>query len=404
MVKRMNKFFLVGALLLPFAAAAQTADPLLARIEGPQAPNRGGYDADTMDQLLAHFRVPGVSVAVIQDFRIAWAKAWGLADVKTGAHVRTDSMFQAASISKAVTALATLKAVQDGKFGLDQDINTILKSWKLPMDNFPGAVTPRMLTSHTAGLGDGFGFPGYAPGAPRPTIAQVLDGQAPSVLGPVRMERPPLTGYKYSGGGVSIEQLMLTDVLNKPFAQIMQDTVLGPLRMTNSTFAQPIPADREIEAAHAHDQRGRAMDAPWHVFPEQAAAGLWTTPSDLARFMIEVQLTLLGKSGQGKPGQEKSGQGGGRVIDQKTAEAMVMPVGVGPYAVGFAVEKRGEGWYFTHTGSNWGYRAVVLAHRAKGYGVTIMTNGDNGEALYKEIVDRVARAYGWDSLDKPIPR
>lgn len=385
----MKKLLLLGALLLPFTAAAQT-DPLLTRIESAQVPAHGGYDNDTMDQLLAHFRVPGVSVAVIQDFRIAWAKAWGLTDVKTGAHVRTDTVFQAASISKPVTAMAMLKAVQDGKFGLDQDINTILKSWKLPMDSFPGAVTPRMLASHTSGLGDGFGFPGYAPGAQRPTVTQILDGQAPSVLGPVRMERAPLMGYKYSGGGVTVEQLMLTDALNKPFGQIMQDAVLGPLRMGNSTFAQPIPADKEIEAAHAHDQRGRTMDAPYHVFPELAAAGLWTTPSDLARFMIEVQLTLQGK--------------GGRVIDRKTAEAMVMPVGVGPYAVGFAVEKRGEGWYFTHTGSNWGYRAVVLAHRVKGYGVTIMTNGDNGEPLYKEIVDRVARAYGWDSLDKPIPR
>ncbi|MBX7200002.1 MAG: beta-lactamase family protein [Rhodospirillaceae bacterium] len=385
----MKKLLIAAALLLPFGAMAQTTDPLT-QIESPQVPGRGGYDGDSMDQLLAHFRVPGVSMAVIQDFRIAWAKAWGVTDVKTGAHVRTDTMFQAASISKPVTAMATLKAVQDGKFGLDQDINTILKSWKLPMEKFPGAVTPRMLMSHTSGLGDGFGFPGYAPGAPRPTLLQVLDGAQPSVLGPVRMERAPLTGYKYSGGGVSIEQLMLTDVLGKPFTQIMQDTVLGPLRMANSTYAQPIPADKEIEAAHAHDQRGRPLDAPWHVFPEQAAAGLWTTPSDLARFLIEVQQTLRGQSL--------------RVINQKTAEAMIAPVGVGPYAVGFAVEQRGQGWYFTHTGSNWGYRAVVLAHRAKGYGVTIMTNGDNGAALYNEIIERVARAYGWDSLDKPIPR
>lgn len=387
---RMKKIWIAALLVLPFSAAAQMSDPLLTQIESAQTPNRGGYDGDTMDQLLGHFRVPGVSVAVIQDFRIAWAKAWGVTDMKTGAHVRTDTMFQAASISKPVTAMATLKAVQDGKFGLDQDINTILKSWKLPMEKFPGAVTPRMLMSHTSGLGDGFGFPGYAPGAARPTILQVLDGVQPSVLGPVRMERAPLSGYKYSGGGISIEQLMLTDILGKPFTQIMQDTVLSPLRMTNSTYAQPIPADKEFEAAHAHDQRGRTMDVPWHVFPEQAAAGLWTTPSDLARFMIEVQQTLRGQSM--------------RVINQKAAEAMIAPVGVGPYAVGFAVEKRGEGWYFTHTGSNWGYRAVVLAHRAKGYGVTIMTNGDNGEPLYKEIIDRVARAYGWDSLDKPIPR
>lgn len=380
----------LAVLLLPPAAFGQVSDPLLTQIESAQTPARGGYDGDTIDRLLDHMHVPGVSVAVIKDFQLAWAKAWGLTDVKTGAHMRTDTVFQAASISKPVAAMASLKAVQDGKFGLDQDINTILKSWKLPMGPFQGVVTPRMLMSHTSGLGDGFGFPGYAPGAPRPTVVQVLDGAAPSVLGPVRMARPPLTGYQYSGGGVTVEQLALSDTLGKPFTQIMQETVLGPLRMTNSTYAQPLPADREIEAAHAHDSRGRALDAPWHVFPEQAAAGLWTTPTDLARFVIEVQRALQGTSD--------------RVIARKTAEAMVTPVGVGPYAVGFAIEKRGEGWYFTHTGSNWGYRAVILAHRAKGYGVVIMTNGDNGEAVYKEIIDRVARAYNWDSLDKPIPR
>ncbi len=391
----MRRIAFALALLCVAPAAAQTADPLLSAVEGAQVPDHGGYDASTIDELLVRMRVPGVSVAVIKDYRIDWAKAWGLTDVKTGAKVRTDSMFQAASISKPVAAMASLKAVQDGKFTLDQDINTILKSWKLPLinpkgGNFQGPVTPRMLMSHTSGLGDGFGFPGYAPGATRPTIAQVLDGVAPSVLGPVRMERAPLTGYKYSGGGVSVQQLALTDTLGKALTVIMQETVLGPLRMANSTFAQPLPIDREIEAAHAHDNRGRPMDAPWHVFPEQAAAGLWTTPSDLARFMIEVQRTLQGKSD--------------RVINQRTAEAMVMPVGVGPYAVGFAVEKRGEGWYFTHSGSNWGYRAIVLAHRVKGYGLAVMTNGDNGDAVIKEIVDRVARAYNWDSLDKAIPR
>jgi len=336
--------------------------------------------------------VPGVSVAVIKDFDIHWAKGYGVADVETGARVAPDTLFQAASISKPVAAMAAVRAAQDGRFSLDDDINTILRTWKLPDSEFTRGhpVTPRALMSHTSGLGDGFGFPGYHPSSDRPTLVEILDGRTPSNVGPVFMERPPFTASKYSGGGVTLMQLAMTDAIGVPFAEMMQKVVLGPIGMTNSAYEQPLSTERDRHAARAHSGGGRAMDAKWHVYPELAAAGLWTTPADLAKFAIEVQKTALGRSS--------------RVLTRASALEMLTPVGVGDYAVGFAITKNGQGWYFAHGGSNWGFQCDLIAHRVKGYGVAIMTNGDAGRPVITEIEARVAAAYGWDSLDKPVPR
>jgi CubicO group peptidase (beta-lactamase class C family) len=199
-----------------------------------------------------------------------------------------------------------------------------------------------------------------------------------------------MTGFKYSGGAVMIQQLALMDALGKPFEQIARDLVLDPVGMSNSTFAQPLPVQRTDRAARAHNRDRARMGAPWHVYPEQAAAGLWTTPSDLARFAIEVQLAVLGKST--------------RVLSQNTAREMVTPVGVGPYAVGFEVAKQGEGWYFMHGGSNWGFQCSLMAHRIKGYGAAVMTNGDRGGALIQSLLRLIQEEYKWDVLDPPVPR
>jgi CubicO group peptidase (beta-lactamase class C family) len=372
--------------------ADDSIGPLIARIEGAQSPNRQGLDPFTLQQVMAKYHVPGISIAVIKDFRIQWAKGYGIADATTGAAVDADTLFQAASISKPVAAMAVLRAVQDGRFGLDDDVNTILKSWKLPTGEFTRdrPVTPRTLLSHTSGLGDGFGFPGYAPSAPRPTLVQILDGQKPSNVGPVRLERPPLAAFKYSGGGVTIMQLALMDALGKPFPELMQEYVLGPIGMTRSAYEQPLSPERDRNAARAHDGTGKAMDAKWHVYPELEAAGLWTTPTDLARFAIEVQQSIQGRSNG--------------VLSRSLAQEMVTPVGVGDYAIGLELQKRGGGWYFGHSGGNWGFACDLVAHKINGYGLAIMTNGDFGGPVMNEVRARVAAAYDWDWLDKPVPR
>ena len=360
-------------------------------IEGPQSPHRQGADHLTLPEVMAYYRVPGLSVAVIRDYAVHWTRSWGVADVETGAPATDETLYQAASISKPVAAMASLKAVEMGRFGLDQDINTILTSWKLPDAPFQGGLpaTPRTLLSHTSGTGDGFGFPGYEPGTKLPTIRQVLDGEAPSNVGPVRLVRPPLAASHYSGGAM-IQQLALTDAVGAPFAEIVRDWVLEPIGMTHSSFEHPLPAHLPGLTARAHDAAGCSMGPRWHVYPEQAAAGLWTTPTDLARFMIEVQKTLAGQSHT--------------VLTRTTMQEMVTPVGVGAYAVGFSISRKGEGWYFEHGGGNWGFRCHAIAHRAKGYGAIVMTNGANGIPVVQEVIDRVARAYDWDMLDKPVLR
>ena len=374
---------------------SKTADDvaqLIQRIEAPQIPNRQGLDGLTLQEVMAKLHTPGVSVAVIKDFKVQWAKGYGVADVKTGRPVEVDTLFQAASISKPVTAMAAMKFVQDGRFSLDDDVNKLLKSWHVPESELTReqSVTPRSLFSHTSGADDGFGFPGYPPGAPVPTLVQILNGEKPSNVGPVKFVRPPYQGYKYSGGGIVIMQVALTDMLGMPFDDIVQSTILGPLGMSNSTYQQPLPEAIQAHAAHAYDNDGKPMDAPWHVYPEQAAAGLWTTPSDLAKVAIELQRAVRGPSGT--------------VLKEETARQMIAPTGAGPFGVGFQIEQKGQGWYFSHGGGNWGFRCHLLAHVRKGYGVVIMTNSDNGEAVYAEIEARVAAVYGWDTLDKPIFR
>jgi CubicO group peptidase (beta-lactamase class C family) len=350
-------------------------------------------DPAVVQALMKQHNVPGVSIAVIKDFAIAATYTYGVADVETGAPVTPQTMFQAASISKPVAAMVSLKAVQDGRFTLDQDVNTILKSWKVPGGGYTKTrpVTPRGLMSHTSGTGDAFGFPGYAPQAPLPTVPQILDGvQPPSNLRPVRLEREPMTGYEYSGGAVMIQQLALTDAVGKPFAALADAWVLGPIGMSHSTYEQPLPPARHAQAARAHNRSGVRMGDPWHVYPEQAAAGLWTTPTDLAKFAIEVQLSLLGKSN--------------KVLSAATVREMITPVGVGPFAVGFTIEKNGEGWYFSHGGSNWGFQCHLVAHRANGYGAVIMTNGDGGGALIGPLLRLIQQEYQWDAIADPIPR
>ena len=392
-MRTVSTTLIIAVLLLRFATAEQpAADSYVALVEGPQSGREGELPSLPLDALMQKLGVPGASIAVIRDFEIHWSRGYGLADVTAGTKVTPDTLFQAASISKPVAAMAVLKAVQDGRYGLDQDVNTILTSWKVPAGEATARqpLTLRGLLSHTSGTDDGFGFPGYKPDAPRPSLVQILEGAAPSNVGKVIVARPPLTSFKYSGGGVTLVQLLMTDATKRPFDEMMRDTVLRPLGMTNSAYEQPLSPERDRRAARAHDRAGAARDVKWHVYPELAAAGLWTTSPDLARFGIELQKSIQGRSN--------------RVLNRAMANEMASPVGVGPFAIGMSMSKRGEGWYLDHGGSNWGFQSLLLVHKIKGYGFAIMTNGDAGGRLIGELQQRVAAAYKWDMLDQPLRR
>jgi CubicO group peptidase (beta-lactamase class C family) len=379
----------VLALSLAATSAQSPAAALISAIEGPQAGREGDLTALTLEGAMQKLGVPGVSIAVIKDFEIHWSRGYGVADTANGAKVAPDTLFQAASISKPIAAMAVLKAVQDGRFHLDQDVNSILTSWKVPTGDRP-PVTLRTLLSHTSGSDDGFGFPGYKPGAPVPTLVQILNGQQPSNVGPVLFARPPLAAFKYSGGGITLVQLLMSDVMKRPFEDVMRDLVLSPIGMKDSAYAQPLSPARDRNAARGHDRSGAARDVKWHVYPELAAAGLWTTSPDLARFGIELQQSLQGRSN--------------RVLNRAMANEMASPVGVGPFAIGMQLAKAGEGWYLSHGGSNWGFQCLLFVHKVKGYGFAAMANSDSGGRLIGELQQRVAAAYKWDLLDQPLRR
>lgn len=338
---------------------------------------------------MVHHDVPGLSVAVIHDFELAWAKAYGLADRETGQPATTETLFQAASISKPVTATAVLAMVQEGSIELDTPVNDILRGWQLP-DNELTAETPvtlRHLLSHTGGT-TVHGFPGYAVDEDTPSLVQVLDGEPPANTPPIRVDIPPGSRFRYSGGGTTIVQQAIIDLSGRAFPDLMRENVLEPLGMSNSTYQQPLPPDRLPAAAAGHRFTGKPVRGKRHTYPEMAAAGLWTTPSDLARFAIAIQRAVRGHAGT--------------FLSQETVNGMLTPVR-DQVGLGLFVETRGDAVYFRHGGGNEGFRCFLIAHRDAGYGAAVMTNSDNGGALYLELLRAIAQVYHWqDYLPEPI--
>jgi CubicO group peptidase (beta-lactamase class C family) len=333
---------------------------------------------------MKHYKVPGVSIAVINNYKIEWAKGYGVKEVGKEDVVTLDTLFQAASISKPVAASAALHFVEEGVLDLDENVNNKLDSWRIPDNKYTEEekVTLRRLLSHSSGL-TVHGFRGYAQGEEIPTVLQVLDGEEPANSDPVRVDIEPGSQSRYSGGGFTVMQYMLTELKNKPFPQIMRETVLDPLNMRLSTYEQPLPENRRGEEAIAYRSNGKPIEGKWHTYPEMAAAGLWTTPSDLCRFAIELMLSV-----KGKPNKTLS----------KEMVSQMLSVQKGNYGLGIGLGEKGENFSFSHGGGNEGFKCYLVAYPEKGQGVAIMTNSDNGSKLYIEILTSIANEYVWNAF------
>ena len=367
------------------ALPAFSQDPRIQRVENGLMPAQIGKGETipkwTIAERMAHYNVAGVSVAVIDHYAIQWAKGYGVLDKSSKQAVTVDTLFQAGSISKPVSAAAALHLVETGKLNLDEDVNRKLKSWHVPENEFTRdqKVTLRRILSHSAGL-TVHGFPGYPVAEPIPTLIQILDGNKPANTAAIRVDMAPGTKERYSGGGYTILQLLLTDTTGQPFPRLLKTTVLDKIGMDHSTYQQPLPPDWAQAAASGYKPDGSPIQGKWHVYPEMAAAGLWTTASDLARFAIEIQ---------------KSREGRSNLVLSREMTTQMLTRQMDNVGLGLMLEGDAHSPRFGHGGDDAGFQAMLLATLDSGKGAVVMVNSDNGIRLAQEIVLSIAAEYGW---------
>src|SRR3569623_241871 len=373
------------------SAAVSQADRI-AHIEASLTPPvqvRGRpVTARTLDQEMAAHHLPSISVAVVDHGKVVWAKAYGLADVAAKRAATTRTLYQAGSISKPVAASGAMTLIQQGRLALDMPANRQLTSWQIPDNAFTKdhPVTLRHLLTHTGGL-TVHGFPGYAAGKPVPSVVQVLEGKPPATTAAVVVERQPGTVWNYSGGGITIAQLMMTDVTHQPYPYLMRQRVFVPVGTADSTYEQPRPPARAAVAATVYLRNEAPVEGRLHTYPEMAAAGLWTTPSDLAKWAIALEQAYDGSST--------------RLMSKASARAMLTP-GLGNWGLGVELGGSGRDFHFTHGGDDWGFKANFMAWPDGGRAVVVMANGDDGMVVAVELMQAVAREYGWKGLEPTV--
>ena len=378
--------------LLPLTVSSQTIDPAVQAkinaVENSLTPVIIFGDSIpklNIEKRMKETAIQGLSIAVIRNYKIEWAKGYGWADLEEKRKVTTDTRFQAASISKSINSMGVLKLVEMGKLDPEADINYYLTGWKFPYDSIAKnkKISVYNLLSHTAGL-DIHGFPGYKKTDTLPTLQQILDGKRPANTKAVRSLFEPGTKFKYSGGGTTISQLILTNVTNSNYADWMQKNVLQPLGMTNSSYQQPPTATSNLATGYYGNEK--PITGKYHIYPEQAAAGLWTTPTDLAKYIIECQLALEGRSK--------------KVLSPEMMKKRLTPYIDSNAALGVFIERRNGQSYFNHNGGNEAFLCTSYGSMQGGNGVVIMINGENF-AVIGELLNSVAIVYDWKGFYTP---
>ncbi len=340
---------------------------------------------NTITERMAKYKVKGMSVAVVHNYKIVWAKGYGWADEAEKRLVTTETLFEPGSISKTLNAVGILKLAQDKKIDLSTDINTYLTSWKFPYDSLSKGkkITLADILSHNAGLSV-HGFPGHDRNGPIPTVLQVLDGVKPTFTPAVRSMYEPGLKFEYSGGGTTISQVILTDITKQTYDTWMYENVLKPIGMINSSYAQPPTKDKLSLCASAYNRDGSPVSNKFHVYPEQAAAGLWMTPSDLCNYIIDMQLAYQGK----KPS---------KVLNSEMVKLHLTSYNNGPTAMGTFIEDHNGVKYFGHSAGNDGFCGDFFGSLEDGYGVAIFLNNEDFK-LIPEVVNSVAKAYNWKNF------
>ncbi len=340
-----------------------------------------------VERMRSH-RVPGVSIAIIHNGQIHWSAGYGVYRNGSSEPITCRSLFQAASLSKPVTASGVMLIAEKGMLQLDEDVNRYLSSWKLPneRDFETEPITPRRLLNHTAGMSV-HGFPGYdASSSELPSLTEVLDGRGAVNSGPVRAIHPPGTEWRYSGGGYTVLQQALEDLTELPFEKWMKEVLFDSLGMQNSTFAQPLPDSFADYAASGHLYGDLGIEGGWNHYPEKAAAGLWTTPTDLALWIIEIQSALNNQNS---------------IFGLDQIQEMFTP-GMNGWGLGIQIAGEGDSLYFSHSGANAGFRAYMVGFPHTGQGAVVMTNSDRGTPLIHEIIRTIAYYYEWPQLQPVI--